>query len=259
MRNSSADILYSNCSILSPDNELMFRCSIRKANWYLDRNLAEVVEKEPLVIKLLFKPKGRGHADDPYYLQDRESLCVVCGSKENLSRHHVVPYCYRRCLSHLVKFSYHDVLPVCEDCHVAYERKPAWRLKVCIAKRFDAPLHGNMKLDKSNEEIAACRAAATLLSYNGVLPASRRVYLLKRVIKFLKHIPKPEELRQLADRKRSKPNGYLRHGDIVLSKITDVEKFFKMWRRHFVLKMKPQHLPPFWSLDKPAFLHMKSG
>ncbi len=39
-----------------------------QVRWYLDRGLADVVGEEPLTIQLRFEPRGRGHADDQYYL-----------------------------------------------------------------------------------------------------------------------------------------------------------------------------------------------
>lgn len=45
--------------------------------WYLDRQLATTLSSTS--IKLTFETKGKGHQDDPYYLEDRENRCVVCG------------------------------------------------------------------------------------------------------------------------------------------------------------------------------------
>jgi hypothetical protein len=36
--------IYGNYQVFSPDNVLMFRCDEKKANWYLDRDLAEKID-----------------------------------------------------------------------------------------------------------------------------------------------------------------------------------------------------------------------
>ena len=48
--------IYGNCQVLSPEGHLMFRCESKKANWYLKRDLADIITDEPLVIKLKFQP-----------------------------------------------------------------------------------------------------------------------------------------------------------------------------------------------------------
>ena len=92
----TSDRLYGNCQILHPDGSLMCYCAMRKINWYLKRNLATQISNNPVVIKLNFQPKGKGNADNPFYLQERRNICVVCGTQENLTKHHCVPYCFRK-------------------------------------------------------------------------------------------------------------------------------------------------------------------
>jgi hypothetical protein len=43
-------------------------CGAKKVTWYLRRGLARVVSENPTTIQLNFEPRGRGHADDMYYL-----------------------------------------------------------------------------------------------------------------------------------------------------------------------------------------------
>lgn len=48
-------------------------CALQ-VRWYLDRQLAEVVEETPsIAIRLKFTPRGSGHADDQYYLSDKDN------------------------------------------------------------------------------------------------------------------------------------------------------------------------------------------
>lgn len=81
---------------MSPEGFLMCYIGRKRANWYLDRNLARKnSEKE---IQLLFKPNGLGH----YYDKERnipvKNHCVVCGCNDisKLSKHHTIPECFRK-------------------------------------------------------------------------------------------------------------------------------------------------------------------
>ena len=86
--------LYGNFHVLSPEGDIMFHCNEDKINWYLTRNLADKIS--PTAIQLRFKPNGPGHMGDHYYMSQKENKCVVCGTESQLTRHHVIPYCYRR-------------------------------------------------------------------------------------------------------------------------------------------------------------------
>ena len=85
---------YDNCTMYGPDNEWMCACDHKKMNWYLDRNLAEKLSDN--TFKLTFKPEGKGHAtESAYFAEKRVNCCVICGTEADLTKHHIVPYCYR--------------------------------------------------------------------------------------------------------------------------------------------------------------------
>jgi len=152
--------IYGNCKVLSPENILMFRCDFKKANWYLSRNLGEVVEEEPLTIRLKFEPKGLGNHNKEWGLSEMSNKCVVCGDKEFLTKHHVVPHSYRRFFPIEIKsHNFHDVLSVCVGCHADYELM-ADDLKLEISENFDAPLSGEVSISNMMKHI---RMASTLL------------------------------------------------------------------------------------------------
>lgn len=52
-----------------------------------------------------------GHADDAYYLADKDNKCVVCGHTGDYLRHSIVPHCYRsvRLFTHHEKAFKHDL------------------------------------------------------------------------------------------------------------------------------------------------------
>ena len=59
-------------------------------------NCSAIVSEEPLTLKLHFEPAGRPGEDREYYLQNKENMCVVCGTEENCVRKNIVPHEYRR-------------------------------------------------------------------------------------------------------------------------------------------------------------------
>lgn len=52
--------VYENCKMVAPDGELLSNCDAKKAQWYIDRGLADKILDTPLTIKLKFEPNGRG-------------------------------------------------------------------------------------------------------------------------------------------------------------------------------------------------------
>ena len=88
--------IYGNYKVFSPEGHLMFRCDLKKANWYLSRDLAHLFSDDPHTIQLKFQPKGLGNHNKVYGLTEMDNKCVVCGTNEFLTRHHVVPISYRR-------------------------------------------------------------------------------------------------------------------------------------------------------------------
>jgi len=70
--------IYENCQILAPDGEILCKCDRKKVEWYLDRDLADLVKEDPLTARLKFEPSGRGitafdgqQDDDEFYTEDR--------------------------------------------------------------------------------------------------------------------------------------------------------------------------------------------
>ncbi|XP_044774038.1 exonuclease 3'-5' domain-containing protein 2 isoform X3 [Neomonachus schauinslandi] len=96
--------LYDNCFLHAPDGQPLCTCDRRKAQWYLDKGIGELVSEEPFVVKLQFEPAGRPESPGDYYLMVKENLCVVCGKKDSyirISNENYVPHGLRvvRCHS----------------------------------------------------------------------------------------------------------------------------------------------------------------
>ncbi len=215
--------------------------------WYVNRSLGAKVADEPLTVQLTFVPKGVGHVDDPYFLQEMRNQCVVCGSEEDLTRHHIVPYCYRKFFPDTLKnHRSYDVMALCIPCHHLYENY-ALELKRDLADKYSAPVSGTgARYDKA---LAAAKGAASALVNNRErMPLDRQQALLDRVELFLKKKPTDADLQALMDKDPYDFGDYVHHGKIVIEQIKDFEGFVQEWRTHFIDKMKPQFLPMYWNV-----------
>ncbi len=238
--------IYGNYQVKSPEGILMFRCDERKANWYLSRDLAEVISKEPLTIKLKFKPKGLGNHDKTFGLTEMKNICVNCGKTSELNRHHVVPYCYRKYFPLKLKsHNFHDVLSLCVGCHEKYERQ-ADKLKEFLSIEHNAPINGETIDNK--ELMKYSKMAMTLIKEDINQIPRKRVNHLKNSIKShfgIKRLTK-KKLEEISGIKATIINRT--HGEIVISKISDIQSFVEMWRNHFVENNSCQYLPKDWSI-----------
>lgn len=244
--------LYGNCVVMTGDTP-MFRCDQERMNWYLEMGLAEVVSTEPTVLRLKFKPKGVGHAGDPYFLQEFKNRCVACGTESGLSHHHVVPYCYRR---HFPKDSYefgrwsYDVLLLCLDCHHSYEDR-AQELKQSIAHEHGIESWGSTNLN--NDEIVIMKSAITLARYADKLPADKKARFEKIVKTYLgKEDLLPEDSQNVFDIIQG---GIITTpaAEMIVSKLKNLDDFAMRWRSHFIRHMKPRFMPEMWTVERRIY------
>ena len=242
---------YGNCKVLDGDGELMFRCDDRKTNWYLQRGLARIVSENPCTIQLMFEPKGRGHIGDNFFLQEKMNKCVVCGSHDHLTKHHVVPRVYRKFFSEELKsHSSYDVVVLCIKCHEAYEEH-AFNLKKIIGDEFGIPVHGTGGI--RDERLCRVRMAANaLINHRHRMPHARIEELLDRLREhYGKHDITDEDLETANTVDFLSLEGYVYHGKYVVEHLDDLEAFIKKWRKHFIDTMLPQHLPDGWNQERP--------
>jgi len=238
--------IYGNCQVISPEGHLMFRCESKKANWYLKRDLAEVIGNDPLIIRLKFEPNGLGNHNKSYGTQEMENRCVVCGSYEFLTRHHVVPICYRKYFPIEMKsHSFHDVLSVCAICHEEYE-KFAFQFKTELSNKYNAPINGELV---DNRDILKIRKIASCLSGDISRIPKSRINKMKQDIRCYfswKRISK----KRLESILNIPIQIYKRtHGEIIVSSIVDLDIFIKEWRKHFIENNDCKYLPQNWSID----------
>jgi hypothetical protein len=244
--------LYGNVHFQGPAGETMFHGDAEKALWYLNRGLVEVVSEEPPVLRFTFAPAGRGHVGDAFYLAGKSNRCVVCGAREGLNRHHVVPSVYRRHLPAAVKdHAHHDVLLLCLACHEKYEGE-ADRLKAELGAAHGVPLHG-LRGPRDRDRDRAVKLAHALLCHGGRIPPARQEEMRRVIGAWLgKEEVTPDDVREVAGRKDGEDAELVEHGRHVVARTADVEGFVRRWRAHFVAAMRPQFLPAHWEVDRPA-------
>lgn len=215
---------YNSIVMLHPDGDIMCRCSNKKAEWYIQRGLATRIDDS--TFKLNFVPNGYGNREQPFYLEIKDNCCVVCGVKENLTKHHVVPYQFRSLFPTEYKsHDCHDVLLVCRKCHDKYERE-ADIFKSKILKDIGYSDREVNRVRKLNSLILSAR---TLLEQHALTPS----------------IPE-SELPRLQDYAamgfEQEPKNWK---ELFVEKYNSSESihyFCVIWRAHFVEIMAPKYI-----------------
>ncbi|KAM0838111.1 hypothetical protein ACQ4PT_061188 [Festuca glaucescens] len=133
--------VYHNCRIYASDGRLLCYCDRKKLEWYVQRDLAKLVEDNPPGIMLLFEPKGRPEDEDnEFYIQSKKNICVGCGEKSHYIRYRIIPSCYRMHFpEHLKSHRSHDIVLLCVDCH-EIAHSAAEKYKRRLAQEFGIPL-----------------------------------------------------------------------------------------------------------------------
>lgn len=247
---------YENCTLVRPDGRFLARCASKRVNWYVSRNLAEIIQKDPIVARLKFEPNGPGKDGDLYYMQLLKNVCVVCGTQDTLTMHHVVPSMYRKAFPPAYKENmHHDILCTCHKCHKQYEVQYAENYKKEIFEKY-LPHYSSPAYQKQMKDlqciIIQCHTHKRLPDIPNV-PAKRIKQQEDRLIADVGYLPNDRDLEQF-EQKFSTWVHALNCGKLVvecmLDSRTELGEFIKAWRNHFIETMKPKFLPEHWSIDK---------
>lgn len=254
MKQVAQNPIYDNCKMYSQDKVHLANCSTKRMKWYLKRKLAVSISANEFV--LLFDPNGAGNSQDvPYMLEKRENRCVVCGATDGLTRHHVIPRCYRTHFPEEFKDrNDFDILCLCIDCHEEYEIK-AYGLHKLLTDTFCNVklLVNEVKQEKENVR----KAARALLRHNETIPADHREKLLGTLSDYFGQQVTLENLEELASAEgllgtkhiRSKNYVGKSHKEIVdgfVKEHGNLFEFIVMWRKHFLDKTNPKFLSSNW-------------
>jgi len=271
----SRNLNHENWKVFHPNGKHMFTCGEKKANWYLERGLAEVIGNYK--IQFTFSPNGDGFADNEEFGRGiRKNICVVTGKDYDLQRHHIVPYCYRTFFHDRYKSkNHHDVVLMNHDEHQAYEKK-ANLFKNEIGQMFGVKTISELNQeytillreeskkyslilsalkaifkshDKMSYEIKMQKlkfvADETGISYDDMC---RYNYIqLYKLYLLIKQYQRTQIKKFRDEHKKNYEHGYL-----VVQKLNTekkIEKFVKLWRHHFIKTAKPKYMPHGWSID----------
>ena len=178
---------YQNCRILAPDNELLCYCNMDKIDWYMSRNLAEIIKDNPMTIKLKFEPSGRGWTQlnelkvsyDTQKIPSRVNQCVVCGQKENYLRYHIVPLLYRIHFPEDMKsHNAYDVLLLCWRC-LEKANRHSEKKKQQIANKYNVPLQQfNEAVKLKNYIEGLTKSIINYRKFKATMPEDRRQKLV---------------------------------------------------------------------------------
>lgn len=241
-------MIFENCLIQAPDGTNLSRCSKKKLRWYVNRDLAYMIDDN--TIRLKFEPSGRCGVGDPLLLDGKPNICVVCGIDEDLTKHHIIPYCYVRHMDIVYKIDIiRDIFPLCKDCHNRYETI-VQDYRRDLAKKLDVSLSG-IPDEEMRKVRRAMGSANAIKKYSAKIPAENMAELWKNVKEFLgKDQVSDEELEGLCNYKITKRPDFLSLSQAVVRSVKNYSEFAEQWRRHFVNTMKPKHMPDTWTVDR---------
>ena len=251
---SNSNNLYGNILVKSPDGTPMFYSGKKRVDWYLNKGLADIVSEDPYEIQLNFQPKGKGN-DSEFYLSKKDNICVGCGGVEELTKHHVVPYLFRKFYPDNIKGrSSHDVVLLCVSCHQKCNVRYSEKIKN-LEIEIGISLNGN---DCEDVRVASedIKNATALLYHGDKMPEEKIAKMNKRLCDryFIEDINRrylEEILRIAKEKKNSKNNKSMQVKKFVESIIErySIDGVNKMWRTYFIEEMKPSFMPKGWDLN----------
>lgn len=234
--------------ILAPDGVLLSRCNQSKVDWYLSLGKAELVSNDPVTIRLLFEPSGRECVGDPFVLAGKPNLCIVCGTDEDLGRHHIVPSCFTRWMSIQVKLDsgLKDCQALCYTCHMKYEtiaNLKKWEMAKAVG------IHPcGLTYDQYADIVAVKKAASALLKPR--VPEERRRQFRETLDQYFGRPHTPEDLAYILKWHVHDHKDFKLPWQTIAESVTNYDDFAAEWRQHFVSTMQPRFLPECWSVDR---------
>lgn len=237
---------YGNILVYDMDGDLIFIANNGKADFYLSKGLAYIIDgtdENPTSIRLNFKTNGKGHhGDSPFYLTPRKDECVICAKTKDLTRHHVIPHCYRKHMPEDWKsHDHHDVVLLCIECHQKTEKKYLKKKNELINRyglsRYSTPLQ------------KAVKAAFALKTRYMHMPDRRKKVLTEVVESYLGRPMMNEDIDYMCDQyHRSRKNDGDATPKEVVARLESLEAFIREWRTFFLYECGATNLPSCWSV-----------
>jgi len=172
-------------------------------NWYFKKDLAVLIQEDPIIFKLKFEPRKKGvpdlkslSDDTRSYTELRENCCVVCGQKENFLRFHIIPLIFRNYFPTQFKSrSYEEVVILCYECNLKalklYDEKI-----VALTKLYNITDDSCDNKDYKNIQGVLLKAKS-FLKNNDNIPEVRKIEMSRLIISFLTNEENYIKYRQL--------------------------------------------------------------
>lgn len=277
--------MYDNIIMRCPRGEVLSTISIKKANWYIRKNLADWETAEETSIRLLFEPNTKRIINTEqtrlvaYNQSIKKNCCVACGSDQDYRRHYIVPYAYRARFPPQFKTHMpHDVVILCPSCHNRAQTAAQTRmhsleddLRTQLTEQNIDSRHATF-LDPT---IQATRSAASaLLKRKTQLPSDKVIEYDQVVCAFYNLSDATqitEDQLKLASRLEPRcPNpNFVSGPDLVQRKLLRdaseramddvIMDFVKEWRYLFHRTVQPKFLPSGWAIDSPVRCESRSN
>lgn len=234
--------LIGNFTAYDPNGEFLFNCDSKKANWYVRKNLAVWMDENKNHFKLNFTPKGPGNREyGKYFTEYIINQCVICGCQENLTKHHVVPSCYKKHFPDPCKSNDHfDVLLICTDCHEKLERSYDTR-KAELHKHHKGQIeHKYNKIRELNSLIRTCQ------KHPNYMDDARKAIMVEKACAIN---PALDTFEKLINEELVEVGGSIDNeicSLVVRDNQDDLKNFIISWRTLFLEYGQPKFLPNGW-------------
>jgi hypothetical protein len=232
--------LDKNYQALSMTGEFLFTSDKNKADWYVRKNLAVWVSDD--TYQLNFKTKGNGNAKyGEYFTEFHEVQCSICGVTDNLTKHHIIPRCFRTHFPEKMKSTCHfDVLLICVDCHETVERRyDQVKLELEMGKSpFSPPLDLNY----------CCFILGSKAKYFKNCKQDDAKYLIKAInaLEGKDYIDIKDIIKDYRDEHKRSDECLEEIYKLVSQNQPDMKQFILMWRQLFIDASHPRFLPKGW-------------
>jgi len=250
--------LYENVIMQGPDGLVLCSINYKKANWYLQRDLAEWFSEDPEnpILRLKIQPGGKGHAGDEYYMAKKENKCVVCGQAEKNCRFSIVPHSFRKYFPlHLKSHASHDIVLLCQRClHQVSNHAENFRRKLIFEETGLTNPYPSYEVSEDVKDIV--KIASGIKAHSDRIPANRLAEMKEQLKAYLKH-PEDYELTEQDIEDASKLTFKTKlevstPEETIVKKLTttaDFQKFIERFRANFIETANPKHMPIGWRLD----------
>ncbi|GAX11483.1 hypothetical protein FisN_22Lh168 [Fistulifera solaris] len=280
--------MYDNILMKCPQGDVLSTISLKKAHWYIRKNLAEWETADETAIRLLFQPNTKRSIDTEqarlvkYNQSIKHNCCVACGCDKDYRRHYIVPYAYRaRFPPEFKTHMPHDVVILCPTCHVRAQTAAQTRMHALedeLRTKWTDPNVDSRHATFLDPTIQTTRSAASaLLNRKAQLPSEKVLEYIHVVRDYFDisnnndSMQVTEEQLQLASQLEPRcPNPHFLSGPDLLERElfqaarergmdSVIMDFVKEWRCLFLRTVQPQFLPPGWSLDTPVRCESRSS